>query len=85
MTEEEWAGWLAVRWIAVPANEEGKWVIADRDKLKPGDVKHMGVVYDDEEVAKHVCRAHNYYISALQGIDAREELAVGRGSEPSEP
>jgi hypothetical protein len=82
MTETDWAGWLKDRWEAAPADADNGfvgWVIVKRDDKDAGE--ELGPVFKDEETARHICRAHNHYISAL--VPGRE--TSDGGSEPTEP
>jgi hypothetical protein len=98
MSEEQWDGWLREEWGVVPSPDGSynlndytgqTWMIVLRKHINQpaGLLPSLGERYEDEEVARHICRAHNYYLSGLRhdGDFSREEMSDGRGSEPKEP
>lgn len=72
MEPEDWQDWLREPWAAVPALDVVPrdpdvpvgWVIIKRKELASHRSPVLGPLYEDEESARHIARAHNYYLSA---------------------
>lgn len=78
MTPDEWVGWLGEEWAVIPDPiRAGAWAIT----RKGGPDTNQLAGFDDEDTARHIARAHNFYMKH----ELRKEILDDAGSEPSEP
>lgn len=75
MTDEEWAGWMRSEWWVLQDPRAGDddpsprtWRIV---KTEEADRPHPDVLsrYEYEDTARHIARAHNTYLTLLQGAE----------------